>query len=363
MTARQRGQPLVFLALILVLWIGARVFAWTGGVPQPPLAAPAKAASPGLRLWSRGSELLASKPPAVARLGPSVTMTFSRQMHYRPLRPATAVVVGRPAPRLIEKQEVPVPGMTWETSGSEGPATAVTRARAPAIASPAASNPPPRGIEHRWSADAWALLRSGGGSIGAGPGAAIYGGNQVGGVLRYRFAPGNPHRPTAYLRANAALNGSGEREGAVGLSIRPVSAVPVFVAAEGRIGVFSNRTAIRPAVMAVTEFPPASLPGKARAEFYAQAGYVGGRGATAFADGQLRIDRQVVQAGPVELRVGAGAWGGAQSGAARLDVGPSATLGISSGAASARIGLDWRFRAAGSAAPASGPAITVSAGF
>lgn len=115
--------------------------------------------------------------------------------------------------------------------------------------------------------------------------------------------------------------------------------------------------------MAVTEIPPVSLPGKARAEFYAQAGYVGGAGATPFADGQLRIDGRVVQAGPLEVRAGAGAWGGVQRDAARFDVGPAVTLGVSQSAASARIGLDWRFRVAGTARPASGPALTVSAGF
>lgn len=218
-------------------------------------------------------------------------------------------------------------------------------------------------MEHRWSGDAWALVRSGGGTIGAGPGAAVYGGNQVGGVLRYRLIGGDPRRLTAYIRASAALNGSGEREAALGISVRPVAAIPVVVGAEGRVGRFAKLTLVRPAAMAVTEIPPVSLPGKARAEFYAQAGYVGGAGATPFADGQLRIDGRVVQAGPLEVRAGAGAWGGVQRDAARFDVGPAVTLGVSQSAASARIGLDWRFRVAGTARPASGPALTVSAGF
>jgi len=62
--------------------------------------------------------------------------------------------------------------------------------------------------------------------------------------------------------------------------------------------------------------------------------------------------------------VGGGVWGGAQKGAARLDIGPSATMTIGLGeSAAARLGLDWRFRVAGDAAPASGPALTLSAGF
>ncbi|MBW8785010.1 MAG: hypothetical protein JF593_10290, partial [Novosphingobium sp.] len=120
---------------------------------------------------------------------------------------------------------------------------------------------------------------------------------------------------------------------------------------------------LRPAAALVTEIAPIALPAQTRAEFYAQAGYVGGTAATAFVDGQLRLDRRIAGVGRSELRAGGGVWGGAQKGAARLDAGPSATLGFPAGAGAARLGLDWRFRIAGNAAPASGPALTLSAGF
>ncbi|MEP7223149.1 MAG: hypothetical protein ABI673_10855 [Novosphingobium sp.] len=56
--------------------------------------------------------------------------------------------------------------------------------------------------------------------------------------------------------------------------------------------------------------------------------------------------------------------GGAQRGASRVDVGPSAGIVLRLGdAAAARLAMDWRFRVAGHAAPASGPAVTLSAGF
>ena len=67
--------------------------------------------------------------------------------------------------------------------------------------------------------------------------------------------------------------------------------------------------------------------------------------------------------GPIQLRLGAGAWGGAQQGASRMDIGPSASVGLAGGHTSARIAVDWRFRVAGDAAPSSGPALTVAAGF
>jgi hypothetical protein len=207
------------------------------------------------------------------------------------------------------------------------------------------------------------LLRRGGGAASAEPSIATYGASQVGAVLRYRLWPGNAHRLTSYVRVSAALNGSGEREAALGLSVRPIGALPVFVAGEGRVSQLSGRVVVRPAVMAVTELPPIALPRGARAEFYLQGGYVGGLGATPFIDGQLRIDRRVARLGRVELRAGGGVWGGAQRGAGRLDLGPAMTLQASRGPAAARLGLDWRFRLMGAAEPASGPALTMSAGF
>lgn len=217
----------------------------------------------------------------------------------------------------------------------------------------------------RWSADAWLLRRGGGGgTLAGGLAPATYGASQAGAVLRYRLAPDSGHRPAAYLRTTATLNGSGEKEAALGLSARPFANLPVIAAAELRATAQPGGTRLRPAAMVVSEVPPFALPRKLRGEAYAQAGYVGGRHATAFVDGQLRVDRQVASIGRAELRAGAGAWGGAQQGASRLDVGPAATMAMAlGGSASARLAVDWRFRVAGNAEPDSGPALTLSAGF
>ena len=58
-----------------------------------------------------------------------------------------------------------------------------------------------------------------------------------------------------------------------------------------------------------------------------------------------------------------GVWSGGQTGAARLDLGPRASLRVATGPATSRLALDWRFRVAGNARPASGPTLTISAGF
>ena len=218
----------------------------------------------------------------------------------------------------------------------------------------------------RWSADAWLLLRRGDGGVSPAGGLAppSYGASQTGAVARYRLAPQSAHRPALHLRASAALNGTQEREAAFGASARPIAGFPVTLAVEARVNRQPGGTHVRPAAFAYTELPPSELPLGMRAEFYGQAGYVGGNFASAFVDGQLRLDRRFMRLGRGEMRIGGGVWGGAQRDAARLDVGPTAMFGLPlGGSAGARLSVDWRFRVAGDAAPDSGPAMTLSAGF
>ncbi len=216
----------------------------------------------------------------------------------------------------------------------------------------------------RWSADSWLLLRKGGSGLTAAGRSPSYGASQLGAVLRYRLTPGSTQRPTVYLRASAALDGSRQKDVAAGFSLRPLPRLPVTAALEGRLTSAGGGQRLRPAAMLVTELPPLRLPLDTRAEMYAQAGYVGGRDATAFADGQLRVDRKVARFKLGELRAGGGAWAGAQKGGSRIDVGPGLTLsGSVAESAAMRLSLDWRFRVAGKAAPTSGPALTLSAGF
>ncbi len=216
----------------------------------------------------------------------------------------------------------------------------------------------------RWSGDGWVLVRRDGDTSGGGSGfGPTYGGNQTGAVLRYRLG-GEAHRLTAYLRAYGAMNGTGEKEAALGMSVRPLAGVPVVALAELRASRFADGTThARPAASLVGELPPVALGKGVALETYAQGGYVGGEGATGFIDGQMRVDRLVTRLAGGELRAGAGAWGGAQQGAGRLDVGPTLRLGWAKDRVGARLSLDWRVRVEGHAAPSSGPALTLSAGF
>lgn len=356
--AGYRGQPLVALLILLGGWTTVRAVAWDAQMPhgadlaQPveltgnrpdevkPTVAPARepvsqAAAPMPFVTARAARL-----PAVAR------PVWSAATRFLPAAPPAAWVEGERYP--ID----PIP--------SVGPV-----ARPVSEESPSSVAPPPY-RDARWSGDAWLLLRRGDGGVSPAGGLAppSYGASQAGAVLRYRLAPQSAHRPALHVRVSTALNGTREREAAFGVSARPIAGFPVTLAAEARVNGQPSGTHVRPAAFAYTELPPADLPLGMRAEFYGQAGYVGGNFASAFADGQLRLDRRFLRLGPGELRVGGGVWAGAQRDASRLDVGPTATVGLPLGArGGARLSADWRFRVAGGAAPDSGPAVTLSAGF
>jgi len=212
------------------------------------------------------------------------------------------------------------------------------------------------------SGSAWVLMRPGGG-VTLGAPRAVYGASQAGAVVRFRLFETCSLEPSGYVRAYAALNGTQEKDVAVGLSVR-LPKVPVLASAEVRVTGNRLSTFVRPSIFVHTVLPPFQLPFHLEGEAYGQAGYVGGRGETAFADGQVRVNRVVEQGEAIEMLAGIGAWSGAQQGASRIDLGPTLTLGLRRrGSPVVRLGVDWRFRIAGNAAPESGPALTLSAGF
>lgn len=381
----RRGQPIVVLALVLTGWVGFRGAVWaadmadaaadTGARPQalregaatpsaqdtartaPPRGQPVNAAG-GPRAASLAHEprVAPAAPPAWPAVASPLLVAPSAEPSSLPSATERAstprVAAGHQLLFMAGLAQLPM-----ATIAGAGPAPKAEPARQP--------------LPGHWSADAWLLLRRGGNGFnlpGAGlPGANLpsgaYGASQAGAVIRYRLAPASGHRPALYLRATSALQAPRGEEVAAGLSVRPLPRVPLAAMVEARATRTMTRTVVRPAAAVVSELPPYDLPLGLRAEAYAQAGYVGGRGATAFVDGQARLERRLVSAGRWQLRAGGGTWGGAQKGAKRLDVGPTATLDVPLGPVNGRLAADWRFRVAGNAAPTSGPALTLSAGF
>lgn len=221
----------------------------------------------------------------------------------------------------------------------------------------------------RWSLDTWAFQRQGSEAAPVSQGRVpVYGASQAGAVVQYRLARTGRYDPRLYLRAYQANVPGGESEVAFGASLRPLARIPLRLAGEARYTTGPLGGEIRPAAYAVTEFDPVRLPMGTRLEAYGQAGWVGGAGATPFADGQAVIIRAMPVVGrlsrdAVRMSFGAGVWGGAQRDAQRLDIGPTLRFDVKVGRVPTRVSVDYRQRVAGDAAPVSGMAATISAGF
>jgi hypothetical protein len=348
------GQPLFVFAAVLGGWIVLRVLLW-----QSPFAAEPASVAQAHR--PAAAPTLATKLSISSHAAPPTERTAVPEQHAVPPLALELASPARTSERLALGPASAAVAQPWLPAASVAPtALPMTVTLPPSQRGPVIGNS--AAIISRWSADAWLLLRKGSGTapVAVGP---SYGRSQAGAVLRYRLAPASAHRPVAYARITRALAGVAESELAAGIAGRPLSGMPVSFAAEVRFRNGPGGREVRPAAYAVTELPPVSLPLGLRGDAYAQAGYVGGRFATAFVDGQARIDAPVARLGGAELRAGGGAWGGAQKGAARLDVGPSAALGFAIGKTRSRLAFDYRFRVAGAAAPGSGPSLTISAGF
>lgn len=379
----RRGQPLLVVIIVLTLWSGAR--AALGQVP-PAMAQSWRAVnlSAAGQLWDRmwtlkAAELLPTTPSS---------------------SPATLISRGTGRPALIAAGNSASPGSDREAADATliqtGPAEEVQSdvasalvvpdagdaARKGVVSSDAVSVSAPGGVpvnptyaartpkpRYRWTADGWVYVRGGASTNGPVGGTvasyAGYGGSQAGAVLRYALGRGK-HDPTAFLRMSGSL-GSGigsYRETAAGISVRPLPSFPVSVMAELRSQQSAAGLTLRPAATVVTHIAPQKLPNEFQAELYGQAGYVAGKGATAFYDGQAVVDRPMGVVGKSgSLRAGAAVWAGGQAGASRVDLGPTASARLPAGRATVRVSVDWRFRVAGNAQPGSGLAATVAAGF
>lgn len=349
---RPKGQPLLVFATVIGGWLVLRVLLWeppfAGAAPSPTIAdrRPGFASTVRAAKVHAGTVTTAPQPQSptqrTARLAQIRTLAAIPPASPPPLEPSRRIVRAlpdRPMQALPVSPKTPDAAWSPEFEGSPSPG------------------------QPRWSGDAWLLLRK----DPAAPlvsGRPAYGRSQAGAVLRYRMGAADGHRAAVYLRATRALARPREREIAAGFSARPLPRLPVSLAAEVRVHEHPTGSETRAAASAVTELPPLRLPLGFRGELYAQAGYVGGTFATAFADGQLRADRAVAGgAAGTALRLGGAITGGAQKHAGRLDIGPSAAVSFPLGQGHSRLALDYRFRIAGDAEPGDGPALTFSAGF
>lgn len=347
---RRRGEPLLALLLIAASWTAGRFLLW-----EPPFAEVigggpvwGQRGNPGelsRELWTvqeaRRTPMISQGPVAALPSAPAA----STAGQARPATPAANIPLALAGGTAVEAP--PEVAGRIEASPPERP--------------PARPAVPPKPVRHgRWHVDAWLAWRHGSGSprIANGARAPSYGGTQAGIVAQYDLAEG-AYRPALHLRATYAPERPRQAELGLGAGLRPLASLPVRVLVEGRITRTEARSAVRPAALAVTEFPRVRLPLGLTGEGYAQGGWVGGRDATAFADGQARVTHDLRLAARARVKLGLGTWGGAQKFAGRLDVGPTATADLGP----LRVAVDYRVRIAGRAAPGNGLAVTVSTGF
>ena len=206
----------------------------------------------------------------------------------------------------------------------------------------------------------------------AAPGAAFttYGGSQWFARAQYRFGgEGVVGRSNVYVRASGPMDGGGQAEVALGGAMQPLAGLPITLHAERR---FRPHAPDASAAFISGGLSDVALPRGAALNAYAQGGGIWpDRGAgTAFFDGQAAVTAPLHRSAhgqSVHWRADAGvlAAAGGQSGpdaTARLDLGPVVTVKAGKGA-QVEAQLGWRFRVAGDAAPAHGPAVTLSVGF
>lgn len=193
----------------------------------------------------------------------------------------------------------------------------------------------------------------------AAAGNGVLGGSQTGARLLYRINANAANPLSVSGRIASPLRREGT-EAALGVEWQPVAGVPVRVLAERRQRVNGEG---RSAFALLAHGGVSALPVAAgfRLDAYAQGGVVGARSRDLFADAGATLTRPLGD--DRGLAIGAGAWGGVQPGVARLDVGPRVTTTLGALGPNMRVSLDWRFRVAGDAAPASGPSLTIGTDF
>ncbi len=361
------APPLRFLLLAVAGWVCVRAVYLAGdGPPAMPearraarfagssagRAVPAPAPAAGTERPFAGGESLGP----VSRPSPFRRMASAATAIRRVPVPAATRFAGRgPVPPL------PQPAPPYQALGIAGhaispePQPRLAPGLAPLLRplSPPQPSPPqlsPRRAS-RWSGSAWLHLRSGGSAVLI-PGGTL-GGSQSGLRINYRLSPGLALSGRLYM----PLDRPHGAEVAAGLDWRPLPGVPVHLVAERRqrVGPEGRSDFALTAYGGVSE---RRLAAGLRLDAYGQVGVVGLRARDLFADGAARIG---VRLGPLD--VGGGIWGAAQPGVSRLDIGPQASFRFPIAGASLRLSADWRFRIAGDAAPASGPALTLATDF
>ncbi len=361
--------PIRFLASIVFLWIGVRIFFWAPlGIAPPDFAFPGEFVLSSPRIAAAPDPMTESTtPPAM----PGAAETaFARGVAGLPPRPPLAPSPYRPAidrsaaafAPLASADRTPPSHHPLFWFAGFAPSTfhpLLLRARSSTVAMQAGGDMFAR--TPRWAWSSWALWRSGRGTNPLARGGAL-GGSQAGFSARYRVMRSGGLRLALAGRLSRPLETRNGSEAAIGLAARPAAAVPVELTLERRIGLDSGgRNAWSLGLAGGVD--RLRMPLDFELNAYGQAGIVGARRRDLYAEATLAVERPIVQAGRSSLAIGGGSWASAQPGVARLDIGPQATLRVPAGDGSIRLAVGWRQRIAGNASPGSGPVVTLGTDF
>ncbi|PKP89771.1 MAG: hypothetical protein CVT77_16995 [Alphaproteobacteria bacterium HGW-Alphaproteobacteria-16] len=328
-----RGRPLRFVAIVAMGWTGTRLI-W---------------------LWPDGATL----PQAIEAVLPidvAEAASVAPEQQRAPVPPRAVPPAKRPHAALATQPVSDGKPMRAEAGSMIADKRTPgfgTPAALPPVRTPPAPELPSRARPDRWSASAWFVTRRG--APASGP---LLGGDQAG--LRVAWLMDPRRNLSLYARATAPMAAKG-RELALGVDWKP-SRLPVRLVAERRIAL-DKGTMHGTAIGIVGGVDGLKLPHGFTLEAYGQGGVVARERIDPFADGALRVVRQVATRGGVTLELGAGTWGAAQPDSNRVDIGPSAVARLPIAGQTIRVALDWRERVAGNARPGSGPALTIGADF
>lgn len=362
------GQPLKFLAVALLGWVGVRAALLyadaSAGAGQPAaLAGAVKGPNfSGGAIAPPLASLVVGGPSAGARLPPLLGTTALAA----PPLPKAGSTPDRTSPAGQEQRVFAALGFIQfgyatpvDGGGAGGEQAAPPLPRAGPTPRLAPLDPPPDRegqTASRWTGSAWFIARGG---VGIDPGlrGGQLGGGQAG--LRIGYALGAARRLSLVARIATPLSGAG-REAAFGAEWRPTR-LPVRLVAEHRVAL--GRGGGGPSVAIIGGAGPSAVGHGFRLEGYGAAGVIKRERTEGFADAAVRLDHPLGRLGPVTIGAGAGAWGAVQRDAARLDIGPTIGADAPVGDKSLRLTLDWRQRIAGNVQPGSGPALSLGVNF
>lgn len=377
-----RGQPLVFLATVVALWVSARIL--HHHLPLDAMSAPDPlivADRSDIAVTSISARPLQQQTGMMALLG----LEAQAPVRGRLPRASAARIAAQPSRDPMPVDLALMHQRLWVesllASGAAGgrrsalvdrpialdgdaaaPVQPVTAAAGKAASSAATT-------QRRWSVYGWSLIREASQPPALAAGGQ-YGGSQAGLVVRLALG-GAGTSPAAYVRATAALASADDRSLAFGVSARPWPQVPVELAVERRLGLGRGQRD-QFAAMLIGGMTVADPQSKVRLDGFVQAGVIGIEQSRGFFDLQMLASRPVARTDDHALSVGGGLWAGGQQNIDadgtrrwlhRVDLGPRATVDLPLGEGRVTLAVDWRHRVDGDASPVSGAAVTLAAGF